>query len=573
MPKAKVAKGRRKIEPTPEQLHAREKRSFARPVRTIFDRAGFKRITSAADIEINFDGRTGDFDDYFVFENVLVLVEYTVGNERGVKEHIKGKVHIFNKVSAKPIEFVEYATEKFPDLKTGLGTYHYSQVVVKILYCSKTEVGEEHKGLTNETYYWFSSTIKYFAGLASTIKRSSRFEIFDFFGIRNSQIGLAGALTPGSAAMTFAGSILPEPHSHFPPGFKVVSFYVSPGAILSRAYVLRKDGWRDSDGLYQRMIRRGKIESIRKHLRKNERVFVNNIILSLNDDTKILGHDSKEVDPKTINTITPISIQLAETGNSVGVVDGQHRIFSYYESTDDDPKIASYRNQQNLLATGILYPPGYSQADRERFEAKLFFEINSTQNSANSSLKQAIAVIVEPYSGDAIGKRVIQRLSAKGPLAGRLERSYFDTGVLRTSTIVSYGLRPLLRLDGDESIIHRWKSVADRDKLRARDDLELLDEYVAFSAFEIAKFLAAAKDAFSSDQWLPSNGQNKNGILTVNFLNGLLICFRLLANAGALKTQAEYQSKLADLAKFSFSNYRSSRYTVLGRALFEEYFK
>lgn len=573
MPATKAAKGKGKKQLTPEQKHAREKRAFARAIRATFDRAGFKRVPAVADVEITFDGRTGDFDDLFVFENVLVLAEYTVGNEKGVKEHIKGKVHIFNKVSAKPAEFVEYLINKFSDVKSAIGSYHLSQTVVKILYCSKTEVSDEHRALTTDTFFWYTPRIRYFSNLSSTIKKSSRFEILDFLGIRGSQVGVGGALTPGASSMTFSGSILPEAHSHFPAGFKVVSFYVSPAAILSRAYVLRKDGWRDSEGLYQRMIKRGKIESIRRHLRKNERVFVNNIILALGDGTKILDASSSEVDPKAISTITPISVQLADEGNSVGVVDGQHRVFSYYESADDDPKIASYRHQQNLLATGILYPSGYGQADRERFEARLFFEINSTQNSAASSLRQAIAVIVEPYSGDALGKRVIQRLAAKGPLAGKLERSYFDTGVLRTSTIVSYGLRPLLRLDGEESIIRFWKASADRNKLKARDDAALLDEYVSFGVSEISKFLLAAKKAFSGDQWMPSNSENKDGVLTVNLLNGLLICFRLIINSLGPKSQTYYDGKLSNLANFDFSAYRSSRYTLLGKALFDKHFK
>jgi hypothetical protein len=264
-------------------------------------------------------------------------------------------------------------------VKKALGAYHLSQVRVRVLYCSKSEVGQEHKDLAGKTNFWHTPAIRYFSNLTRTIKRSSRFELFDFFGLKNSEIGSGGALTPGSGSVTLPGSILPEAHSHFPAGFKVVSFYASPGAILSRAYVLRKDGWRDSEGLYQRMIKRNKIESIRKHLRKNERVFVNNIILSLSGKTKILDENSSEVDPKEINEIKPVSIQLSDSGNSVGIVDGQHRVFSYYESAEDDPKISVYRNQQNLLSTGILYPQNYSQADRERFEAKLFFEINSTQ--------------------------------------------------------------------------------------------------------------------------------------------------------------------------------------------------
>jgi hypothetical protein len=131
----------------------------------------------------------------------------------------------------------------------------------------------------------------------------------------------------------------------------------------------------------------------------------------------------------------------------------------------------------------------------------------------------------------------------------------------------------LLRIEGDESIIHRWKSSTDREELKKRNNLLLLDEYVAFSVTEISKFLQGAKEGFSSDQWLPANKQNKNGVLTVNLLNGLLICFRMIVNEKGLKTQPYYKGKLASIEKFPFSDYRSSRYTVLGKALYEKLFK
>jgi hypothetical protein len=137
------------------------------------------------------------------------------------------------------------------------------------------------------------------------------------------------------------------------------------------------------------MINRKKVESIRRHLRNNERVFVNNVILTLPDDTKLRGTNGMEVDPAGINKTVPITVQLPDRGNTVGIIDGQHRIFSYYEDSGEDKKIAAYRTRQNLLATGIMYPPGYSAGKKEQFEASLFLEINSTQNAAASPLKQA----------------------------------------------------------------------------------------------------------------------------------------------------------------------------------------
>jgi hypothetical protein len=65
----------------------------------------------------------------------------------------------------------------------------------------------------------------------------------------------------------------------------------------------------------------------------------------------------------------------------------------------------------------------YAPEKRERFEASMFLEINSTQNAAASPLKQAIAVITRPFSPDSVGKRVVQ-MAAKNEGWPRLAHSY-----------------------------------------------------------------------------------------------------------------------------------------------------
>jgi DGQHR domain-containing protein len=567
--KSKAKKPKRVL--TPEQLHAAEKRAFARSVQTVFDRIGFTRVSEVSDEEIEFSGRRGDFDDAFVFENLLVFVEYTVSNPTQVGDHLKGKAHLFNRISADPSGFLSMMFEKFPTLLAVVPSYHHSQLVVRVLYCSKSEIKSEHQDLTSSTSFLWLASIRYFRELSASIKRSARFELFDFLNVPHSEIGSGGVLSQGASAVAFSGSVLPEAHSNFPPGFKIISFYISPGAVLSRAYVLRKDGWRDSEGLYQRMISRAKIESIRKYLRSNERVFVNNVILTLPDDAKLLDESSSEVDPSAITKTTAITVQLPERGNTIGVIDGQHRIFSYYEDQANDQKIAIYRSRQNLLATGIMYPSGYSNEQRERFEASLFLEINSTQNSAGSPLKQAIAVITMPFSNDSVGKRVVQQLATLSALDGLLERSFYDSGVLRTTTIVSYGLRPLVRIDGDASLINSWSDTAKRTSVIEQKSVGDLGIYAAFAAKEINKFLCAARAVVGSANWKIRDKEG-NGLLTVTFVNGLLVLFRHYVKAHGLKEFDDYRADLKALAGFPFQDYKSSRYTAMGGAMFKEAF-
>lgn len=566
---AKKAKGKLKKVLSPEQKHAADKRAFARTIRTIFDRIGFQRCAAVSDVEIEFGGRKGDFDDAFVHENVLLFVEYTVSNQGQVGDHIKGKAHLFSKITDDRLAFAEYMIGSFPDLKAAIpASYHAAQLQVRILYCSKTEVKKDHQDLSPDTSFLWYGSIRYFSDLSAAIKRSARFELFDFLKIAHADVGVNGVIGQGSSAVSFAGSILPEPHSNFPAGFKVISFYVSPGAVLSRAYVLRHDGWRDSEGLYQRMISRKKIESIRKYLRNNERVFVNNVILTLPDDTKLLNHNNQDVDPKNIIKTEPITVQLPDRGNTVGIIDGQHRVFSYYEDVSSDPKIDVYRTRQNLLATGIMYPSSYSADARERFEAGLFLEINSTQNAAGSPLKQAIAVITQPFSPDSVGKRVVRQLADLSALKDKLERSFYDQGVLRTATIVSYGLRPLVRLEAEDGLIQKWGDTEQRSRVQSGQDVAALNEYAEFAGKEINKFLSAVKSNLAGDQW-QLKSKDGSGLLTVTFVNGLLVMFRHYVRLNGVLTFEDYREDLAKVSAFAFSNYKSSRYYALGTDLYK----
>lgn len=128
------------------------------------------------------------------------------------------------------------------------------------------------------------------------------------------------------------------------------------------------------------------------------------------------------------------------------------------------PKIAKLRNEQNLLVTGIIYPPNTQREAAERFEATLFLAINSNQTNAPAALRQEIEVILKPFSPTAIGKQVMQRLAKSGPLQGHVEAYFFDKGKLKTTSIVSYGLGPLIKLGGDDSLSSKSLNIQERMK-------------------------------------------------------------------------------------------------------------
>jgi DGQHR domain-containing protein len=540
-------------------------RKHAREIRSIFTTAGFSRVAELSKRQFTFKGTTSDIDDFFVYENLFVFVECSLATD--ISTHLKKKYVLYQKINSSPIDFILYGQK---DLDGFPATPKYSpdQCIVKILYCVPADIKSSLKAELDGIYFFDLVAQKYFSKLAANIRLSSRYEIFAFFGLGYRDVA-EGSLAPsGVPSDPYDGSVLPEASSSFPAGFKVVSFYVDPEALLRRAYVLRHEGWRDSSGVYQRIISGKKIDSIREYLRAERRVFVNNIVVTLPSSSKVIDSDGHTVSPRSLTKTSQVRIQIPREFNSVGIIDGQHRVFSYHEGGKYEGEVSVLRKRQNLLATGIIYPSNISNDAKVRFEAQLFLEINSTQTSAKSDLKQAIALLLTPNSEISIAKRVVNHMNEHGPLAGDFVRYSFEKEKIKTTSIVSYGIRNVIKFGGSDSLYTVWSN-PDKDKVR--ESVEIADLYVKYCASQINFILSALKENLPAQQWT-TNKKVKGRALSTTVINGVVVCLRRIIEEGKERSFDIYKAKLKDAADFKFGKYKSSQYGSLGRDLFNRYF-
>ena len=536
-------------------------RSLTRVNRGIFERAGFTRLQPVDGVHFTYEGIKSELDDIFVLENVVVLAEYTRSNSGNLGSHAKGKPSIHNKIVEDPIKFIEFFAGISEGLKTWLNSSIYTkkQLVTAVLYGSIDALEDHHKALFNASVFMSSAERNYFRSLTSSLKKSSRFELFEYLGVAPNRVGENGVVPTGAPFDPYSAVLLPEEQSHFPTGFSVVSFYVDPDALLKRAYVLRRNGWRDGLGLYQRLIIPAKIASIRTHLKEKKRVFANNIVVTLPSTSKLSLQSGGPADPSTLSKPTPIILEIPRTANSVGIIDGQHRVFSYFEDLSPDADIDKFRVQQNLLATGLVYPSNMSASDREKFEASLFLEINSNQASAGSDIIQAIWVVLDPFRPVSVARMVINRLADTSPLKGSLARTTIDAGKVRTASIVSFGLQPLTKRSGEDSLFYIWTEVAAKERLKAGERNEAdLKAYVDFCVKTISDFLNLVRIAVGNDKWRIAV-KGGPGILSVTTINGLIIMLRKLIAEGSIGSSTAVLD-MSKLAGFDFNSYKSSQY-------------
>jgi hypothetical protein len=161
---------------TPKRRRKRQKQSPAEKalqklqaehksaIRAIFRSAGFQRVSGIADKSFTFDRQTTDIDDLFVFENIVIVAEYTWAQSSDVGNHLKTKKIVYDKISNKQSDFIDFIKKTFPETASELGAaYHFSKLIVKIIYCSRYDFDEHYKSNVPGPIYMDYSTVRYFA--------------------------------------------------------------------------------------------------------------------------------------------------------------------------------------------------------------------------------------------------------------------------------------------------------------------------------------------------------------------------------------------------------------------------
>ena len=323
-------------------------------------------------------------------------------------------------------------------------------------------------------------------------------------------------------------------------------FYIDAASLIRRAYVLRQESWREDDagGFYQRMVSGKKINAMRKYLANEGRVFVNNIIATLSNDSAQLldtngtiirlSEDGYFEGNESHDQVAPAQVQIEDMPNIIGIIDGQHRVYAYHEGTDAyEGKISVLRNQQHLLVTAILFPKSIQIGARRKFEATLFREINNTQTNISSQLKQDIDVMISPFS---------------------------VTAVCKNDSIES------------DSLFKVWSN-PDKKKLNKDcEEYELKNQYVDYCAEKIRDILIPLKRIVSNDSWQVYDPKKKQGCLSVTFINGFLNVIRCqIKDTGSLLSPEEYYQKLKDIEIDKLKEYKSSQYNKMGKAIYSKY--
>lgn len=569
--KKKCTKKKLTAEQKAAQLKKRKVLAFRKKIRSSFTDAGFTYF-STLDKHFPIGTRTVELDYLFLYENIIVICEDNTKQKKDI-DHIRNKNESFAEIRNNKTAFLNWLSNTFPEKATMVKQYRPERYFLYYIYISQTEleITEDEKNRYSNLLFWDPETLSYFNRMAQCIQHSARYEIFRYLGLKNDEIGFSGS--EGGKTTIKAPIIYPQEATGLRNGVRVVSFMMSAEKLLRTSYVLRKDSWEESMFLYQRLIEKDKVKSIRAFLAQKGEAFYNNIIVALPDNVTFEDDAGTPILVENIVDFQHCKLVLPDEMNSICIIDGQHRIFAHYEAPATEKyelQIAPLRRQLHLLVTGLIFPTEMKEPERKQIQSQIFLDINDNTKKVAPNVLTHIEMVKDPFSDIGLARRVIERLNKKRVFLNRFELSALDESKIKVASIIKFALRYLVTVtpaEGKTSLYAYWQG--NKEAFQQKDEASLND-YIEFCANSIDLYFSAIRDAFKSSWNDPASK-----MLSVISINGFIIAFNRQLNKYGVSDYPFYSSCLRklsiDFSKNGFP-YTSSQYRKFsGRILAEAF--
>lgn len=569
--KKKCTKKKLTAEQKAAQLKKRKVLAFRKKIRSSFTDAGFTYF-STLDKHFPIGTRTVELDYLFLYENIIVICEDNTKQKKDI-DHIRNKNESFAEIRNNKTAFLNWLSNTFLEKATMVKQYRPERYFLYYIYISQTEleITEDEKNRYSNLLFWDPETLSYFNRMAQCIQHSARYEIFRYLGLKHDEIGFSGS--EGGKTTIKAPIIYPQEATGLHNGVRVVSFMMSAEKLLRTSYVLRKDSWEESMFLYQRLIEKDKVKSIRAFLAQKGEAFYNNIIVALPDNVTFEDDAGTPILVENIGDFQHCKLVLPDEMNSICIIDGQHRIFAHYEAPATEKyelQIAPLRRQLHLLVTGLIFPTEMKEPERKQIQSQIFLDINDNTKKVAPNVLTHIEMVKDPFSDIGLARRVIERLNKKRVFLNRFELSALDESKIKVASIIKFALRYLVTVtpaEGKTSLYAYWQG--NKEAFQQKDEASLND-YIEFCANSIDLYFSAIRDAFKSSWNDPASK-----MLSVISINGFIIAFNRQLNKYGVSDYPFYSSCLRklsiDFSKNGFP-YTSSQYRKFsGRILAEAF--
>jgi len=458
------------------------------------------------------DATYGELDIFVFYRKTIFLVEFT--SEKNINtgdfDNFESKINLLLDNNAKKLKlFIKQLKEKYPN-NTELRKIKIKEVdnyKIKAFYIKPVLKFRDENTLKTRVpgnseiiYVWGRDTFEYFRIICNTLRKYSKYELFSYLKIDPKYVFDKTELYERNNSSPIKNFMYIEKGIY---GAPMYTFKITPNLLLERTYVIRNEGWKSDS--FQRMILPPKLGNIRNYILKCKNTqFANNIILSLNP----------EISKRDI--IKNDSINLPYQFGSLCIIDGQHRLLAFTQDfygeknnteKTNDKKIGNLSKKSELLVTLIIFDG--SEKNILKKQTQLFIDINSTQTKIKTDFIYNLKEITESKNPLSVGNKVIKYLSLmeNGIFEDKIEVKSYDTGKIKRSSIVTYGLSELV--DPNKNFLFSLIS----KNIKRKFLKENAEEYVIFCAKKLDKYFKIIKTTFEKklnkkgiwDMWRKSN--------------------------------------------------------------------
>lgn len=573
---------------TNDQIIERKKRrEFQKQIQNIFIFSGFTSL--AVKRQFFLGGRSHELDHCFIYQNIIIICEDTL---RAISEttlpsenHKLKKQETAKMIHEHPDSFIDVLKQDNPQC-LELSSYNYNQFKIFYLYFEygKKMVLDAEKERYSDLMFIDTATMNYFVTMSKSIKASFKYELFRYLNLRKDDIGIPNPT--GNLNYIKTSIIYPDSVTGFSNGIRMVSFMMRPSDLIENSCVLRKDGWDKKVDLYQRLISPNRIKSIREFVYKNNSTFLNNIIVTLPEGIKFFKKTENGTNEISLDKIIgfdhDIEMQIPVDFNSMAIIDGQHRVYAYYEDYDKnnsiEKSISGLRLRLNLLVTGIIYPPNSIYDDdleKRKFESNLFVSINKNAKPVDADTLIQVQSIMNPTSGEAISRKVIQQLNKDEPFKDLFQLSKVEDAPIKTASIIQYALSSLLvAKNNPNSLYTYWLRKNHKDDQFRLESSADINDYINYCTKKLKVYFNSIKNRFP-------NFWNKNSkLLKVISLNAFIIAYRETLNYVDGPKDKEFYGRVLEKMEIDFNptntsfKYAGAQYSKFAKTeivpLFEE---
>ncbi|HDK26712.1 MAG TPA: DGQHR domain-containing protein [Candidatus Atribacteria bacterium] len=398
------------------------------------------------EIKLIEKSKKGEIDAVMLYKNIVCLVSITKGYSRNLEKKIERFFEKLDKIasvddikleiklsSKKQIsEKIDIAEKMLKEINEHIENIQkeYNHILVKLFFCPNKQLDEEFVNKKRKNYEFIidKDIFEYFQEVLLRLDKRFLFNDFmHFLGIKKVDLEKKGTSKTKKPARTspFKVDRLELERD------KIIMYSLSLRVedIVDYVTVLRMARKYDKKG-FQRMVKATRLKKINEeYLSKNE-TFPNNIIIGLNPEIYTKEEEFYDNENEEIT--------FFDEFNSLIIIDGQHRFFSFVKGN---------KLNRSILVTLIFFR-GEDKEENYLLMDKMFYKINKTQERIDPNLSFILKARIDPESEENFWYTVFKKLDKRGFFANRF--SFKETTMKKTPqksiiSVITYG--SVLRLN------------------------------------------------------------------------------------------------------------------------------